>query len=151
MSSPAYARIPKNFRPEEFVSRAVFESRGSALVPQLIDYRIFETVDFIRNKRFNRAVTINNWVYGGEFQYRGFRAPDETIGAQLSQHHSGRALDFDVDGHTAAEIRRDIINNPHLYPHITCIEDGVNWVHIDCRNWNRKSLGFLIVKPKGIV
>ena len=56
-------------------------------------------------------------------------------GGDLSQHRFGRAVDFDVIGFDAEEIRQHIIKNFHEYKiyGLTAIELNTPWVHIDFR------------------
>lgn len=49
----------------------------------------------------------------------------------LSQHVFGRAWDFTVQGYTAEQARRKIIENAHLFPFNFRLEADVNWVHWD--------------------
>lgn len=50
----------------------------------------------------------------------------------LSQHLFGRAWDFTVQGYTAEQARKKIIENAHLFPFNFRLESDVNWVHWDC-------------------
>lgn len=50
----------------------------------------------------------------------------------LSQHIFGKAWDFTVQGYTAEQARRKIIENAHLFPFNFRLESDVNWVHWDC-------------------
>ena len=50
-----------------------------------------------------------------------------------SQHRAGRALDFDIVGLTAQEVRDEIDNNLEKFRCIGGIERGVCWVHLDLR------------------
>jgi hypothetical protein len=100
----------------------------------LMDDRILMTLDAIR-MHYKRPVHVNNWHLGGKFSLRGFRPMTGKVGAKFSQHRFGRAVDFDVDGIPAEQVRNDIRSG--LFPLITCIEADVNWVHIDVRNETR--------------
>lgn len=77
-------------------------------------------------------ITINNWVSGGRFTLRGFRPKNCTVGAVNSAHKKGWALDFDVQGMTAEQVREYLRTHAAMFPEITRCELGVNWVHIDC-------------------
>ena len=50
----------------------------------------------------------------------------------LTQHGFGKAWDFTVQGYTAEQARRKIIENAHLFPFNFRLESDVNWVHWDC-------------------
>ena len=53
-----------------------------------------------------------------------------------SAHIFGKAVDFDVSGMTAIEVRKWIVNNPNKLPHKVRLERNangkpINWVHLD--------------------
>lgn len=118
------------FKVKEFVSEEVYNLLGDKAI-LLFDPVIIEAVIKIR-KFYDRPITINNWAWGGVFQNRGFRTYNCVVGAAKSAHKDGKALDFDVKGMTAAEVREDIREHWKEWG-ITEIEEGVNWVHISCR------------------
>lgn len=121
---------PHSFSAQEFVPQRVFAERGESAI-LVMDDRILRATDAIRGY-FGRRVTINNWQWGGDRQYSGFRDAGCRIGAAYSQHRFGRAVDLLVDGVPAAEVRAEIMANQECFPGITRMEDGVSWVHIDC-------------------
>ena len=129
--------IPKYFQWHELVPNAIYKDYWLILM----DTRLLMTIDAMR-MHYNRPITINNWIDGGNFRYRGFRPFDCNVGAKFSQHKFGRAVDLDVSGISAEQVRNDIRSG--LFPEITCIEKDVNWVHIDVRNCSR----LLEVSPK---
>ena len=127
---------PKFFRLEELVSRALFNQYRNR--PQylwgLFDGRFLLTIDRLRS-RFGRCV-INDWRWGGEFQYSGFREPACKIGAILSQHRFGRGGDLKFSEITPVEFRAEINRNQGhpAFEFITCVElDTPTWSHVDCR------------------
>jgi hypothetical protein len=84
-------------------------------------------------------LTVNDWAWGGGYQYSGFRPFDCTVGADLSQHRLGTAFDCKFKNVTAEEVRQYIKDNPFEFPYITHIEGDVDWFHFDCRfvpNWD---------------
>lgn len=128
---------PRHFILQEFFSKAVFE-KFSGEPDKLwgcIDARVLWTADHIR-MRYGPMVA-NNWHTGGPFQNRGFRPFELNLGAPLSQHKFGRALDLDPVDVPAEEIRKDILEQTGLdeFRYIRCIEEGTSWLHFDVRNW----------------
>jgi len=121
---------PQNFSVQEFVPRRVFEERGESAILAMDD-RILRAADAIRGY-FGRRVTVNNWQWGGDRQFSGFRDTKCPIGTAYSQHRFGRAVDMIIDSIPAGEVRAEIVANPECFPGITRMEDGVSWVHIDC-------------------
>lgn len=141
---------PEHYRLEEWFSKKFFDrwhKRYGDGLWRLIDDRILYTYDRIR-VRYGRPVRMNTWVWGGNFNLRGFRDPASGVGANFSQHKFGRAGDSDVEGMEAEEVRQDILANPYDedFAFITAIELEVNWLHIDCRNWNKQENGIFQFK-----
>jgi len=116
----------------------------------LFDMKGLITLDRLR-ERYGK-MNMNNWKWGGKDNYRGFRPPEISIGAKLSQHRFGRGFDpwfFDC---TADEVREDIENNPEnkAFEFITTIEDGLiakTWFHFDTRCWDKSKNGILVIRP----
>ena len=86
---------------------------------------------------FGCPIAINDWHSGGNFQWRGWRTPEKAaeLGAIHSQHALGNAFDCTIFGLTAFEARTIILANKDkpLLRKITRLEDGVSWVHFDCK------------------
>lgn len=139
--------IPKYFKAEELVDPETYKNLGNKSLEICFDNKILWQIDSIRDY-FNKPIKVNNWHTKGKFKLRGYRPFDCTTGSLYSQHKFGRAFDFDVDGLEAEFVRNEIIKNQYLptFKYITRIEDGVNWVHIDCQNTNREN-GILLFKP----
>ncbi len=127
-------KISKHFDLRELVDRSTFQNEGESAV-KFIDSRIPPLLEKIRQLCGNNPMTINNWHTGGRFQYRGYRQKYCTIGARYSQHKQGKAVDFDVKGMTADEVRGVLrLNQIELMKlGLTRIETGVSWVHIDLK------------------
>lgn len=140
---------PIHFKIEELVPKDIHSQRG-ALSLQLLDWKIIYSIDTvweIANQAAGKRVRlyVNNWVWGGKSQNRGFRAPSSSVGAKLSQHRFGRAIDAVSPDVTAQWLRLKIMENNRLFPYITYMEDGVDWLHIDCRASTFK--GIHLFKP----
>ena len=141
-------KVSTNFYLQEFVDEGTYKQWGDNSI-WFVDPRIITLAQFIR-ERLGKPCTVNNWHGGGKFQYSGFRPPPCTVGASLSQHRFGRAIDLKVKDMTADEVRADIIGNYDIYSKagLTTIEDGEyapSWCHIDIRTTGMDQLK--IVKP----
>lgn len=144
-------KISTNFYLKEFIDPDTYKKFGDSSI-WFIDLRIVQLAQFIRD-RFNKPVTINNWTSEGQYKLSGFRPPQSTIGAKLSQHRFGRAIDVKIlslPNKGADEIRKDMIDSFDLYRKfgLTTIEDkeyAPTWCHCDIRWTNSDEL--LIVKP----
>jgi len=140
----------KHFKLHEFVSQDVKTIYGLNAW-QFLDPRLLYTADRIR-EHFGAPMTINNWHWKlkkskseeesqailnspGVFDQRGLRSPWCREGAILSQHRFGRALDFDIRGFSAEQVRQEILKeqNCEKFRYISVMEDCTNWVHVDIR------------------
>lgn len=130
-------QVSTNFKLIEFIDPHTYNKYGDSSV-WFIDPQIIQVAQFIRT-RFNRAITIN----GGGYKYSGFRPPQCKIGAKLSQHRFGRAIDIKIDN--MPEIYTDIVTNPELYIKVGLttvenIEATPTWLHLDCRWTNEDKI-----------
>jgi len=127
---------PKYFKPQELVSADVYNQRGEKAL-QLLDDRILKAADYLRENL--GPATINDWAWGGNNQSRGLRTMESPYYRPFSQHSHGRALDMIFRDVTAEQARQYIKENIKLifaYSGLKSltIEEGVSWLHIDCRN-----------------
>lgn len=129
------------FSVKELVCKHVYDRYGEGAA-MFLDDKLIATLNTIREKILRAPMTINNWHLGGSFTQRGCAA---TSGAlvkgktdigrlYLSAHLLGKAVDCNVEGMTAEEARRRIIEAQELLPHPIRLEDGVSWLHIDVYN-----------------
>jgi hypothetical protein len=127
----------KHFQICELVDQATYREFGedawSFFRPNLLI-----SLDNVR-EYYDIAVTVNNWRDGGQFSERGLRIlnpGDKAIYSPYSEHAHGNAVDYDVKGKTAEQVRQDILNHKDDDPFklIMALEKGTNWVHMDCRN-----------------
>ena len=124
--------LEKYLDKEEIMSRHMFEAGGDY---DLLDTDLQKLVVWIR-ETLGRPMTANNWKAGGQFSQRGYRTNDDQVcKAQKfvpgSAHFKGKALDFDVKGMTAEQVRKWLFDNQEEAPVRFRVEKGVNWVHVD--------------------
>jgi hypothetical protein len=113
---------------------ALIDAKGSKWgFDTLFDERLLITMDRIR-ELFGR-MQVNNWFNGGRHCFRGFRPPECELGARLSQHRFGRAVDLMPLDSTVEHIRETILDYPGSprFRHIGGLELDVSWLHIDVR------------------
>lgn len=142
---------PKHFMLEELVSKIAFEQARADILWFAFDERILITIERIR-RRYGKML-VNTWYWGGEHQYRGYRSPGCLVGATLSQHRFGRAIDLEPISVSTEEIRHDILGRfggkPSIvFEYVTAVELDTPWLHIDCRNHIKETNGILTFKPK---
>lgn len=128
-------RLSPHFYIDELVPKEIFMQYYEKSL-MFIDPKLIQMIEGIRTY-FNVPIIINNWYTGGERNESGFRLPDTTTGAILSQHKFGRAADLVFPKGTDYEkIRNTIRKNYDTFKQmgITTIEkDTPSWLHIDCR------------------
>ena len=124
---------PFYFTIEELVSKDTLNMSGESRCWWLMDDRILRAADLLREE-FG-AMVVNDWSRGGNFNNSGLRTPKYNRYSLTSQHSHGRALDLKPKRVTPDEVREAIIRDRDRYHMITGIEMEVNWVHIDCRNF----------------
>ena len=119
---------PKYFAAYEVVPPEIFQVYAEASF-FFIRPEILKTADDLRAV-FGRAI-INDYQFGGSYKYRGFRPPLVHVGAFLSEHKRGNALDIVFENYDAEEVRQYILKRPEKFPAIKRIEGGVSWLHFD--------------------
>lgn len=126
--------IPEHFGIKELVDPKTYQDRGIKAF-QLLDPYMLWTLDRLR-ERFG-SITINNWAWGGNYQFSGFRPKSCSIGSFYSQHRMGRGFDLKFkDYPDPSEVREFIRENPDEpdFKYINCVEeDTPTWLHIDGR------------------
>jgi hypothetical protein len=128
------------FALHELVCPHVFNKFGQAAW-SFFDARLLITIDTLRD-RIGKPIFVNNWQSGGEFDERGLRCilcsqVKKAIAVSrlyISPHITGQAIDFDVQGLDAAEVREWIIENQNLWPYAIRLEKNTSWVHLDTRD-----------------
>lgn len=123
----------KYFEIHELVSKHLYENVHEDLLWNMLDYKLIETIDKIKETFNDGTMTINNYKWGGDREWSGIRTKDSKYYSETSQHSIGKATDSVFSKYTIVEIRNYILNNPKDFPHIGGIELGVSWLHIDTR------------------
>jgi hypothetical protein len=132
--------IPTYFTLDELVCEHVYNVFGKTAW-QFFDPRLIITIDRLREK-LNKPIYVNDWQIHGSLSQRGFRCIQcdlvkEAIAKDqlyVSPHMTGQAVDFDVEGLLAEEVRIWIKKNQNLLPYPIRLEKDVNWVHLDTRD-----------------
>lgn len=138
------------FSLKELVCKHVYERYGERAA-MFLDDKLIETLNMIREQILCAPMTVNNWHAGGNFTQRGLRCnicelvKNKTDAGRLylSAHMLGKAVDCTVDGMTAEEARRLIIEKQELLPYPIRLEDGVSWLHIDLYENGKKEKVYL--------
>jgi hypothetical protein len=131
---------PTYFELSELVCEHVWE-RFHNIAWGFFDSRLLITIDVLREK-LGRPIYVNNWIEHGPFNERGFRCIQCDLVKKaikekrlyVSPHMTGQAVDFDVQGMIAEEVRQWIITHKNLLPYPIRMERGVSWIHLDTRD-----------------
>ena len=129
--------IPKHFGIKELVPPEIYNSykhKGDEFLFQVVfDERLLILIDKIREKY--GPMIINDWSWGGGTKYRGFRPPGCNVGADLSQHRFGRAVDMIPNNITPKLMREEILDdqNSEDWKVIGGLEMDISWFHVDVR------------------
>ncbi len=125
------------FSPEELVSKLIYDSyKNKEDIYSLFDEDLKRVIEVIKQE-IDRPFICNNWHKQGQFQQRGYRGIDCSIGASKSAHKEGKAIDFDIIGFTSEQSRLLIVQKCiKLLPHPIRIEKSVKWIHVDVRNFD---------------
>lgn len=129
--------IRKYFSIYELVGRATYRKYGEGAW-RFLDIRALHMLLIVR-EGVGRPITVNDWKWGGRFAQRGLRTNIQQLfwgyfkrkKLYLSAHVLGKGFDFDVEGMSAEDVRRWIIEHAELFPFKVRLEAGVSWVHVD--------------------
>ena len=137
-----YEEIKKFFKIQELVSKKVYDKHGEAAWKFMCP-RLLHTLLIIRIL-IDSPITINNWHRGGSFGQRGLRSNLGYIFYKmfkrgrlyLSGHVLGKAIDFDVYGMSAVEVRDWLETIEDQLPYKIRLENKmkgkpISWVHLD--------------------
>ena len=140
-------KLNDHFIIQEFVPQIIYDRfRNNSI--WFVDPVIIDLATAIR-EYFGKPMTINNWHRGGERIYSGFRPGYCQVGAPLSQHRFGRAIDFVIPGLDPEEIRGEIMDHfLHFAPYgLTTLElNTPTWTHVDIRPTDTRLL--YLIRPE---
>lgn len=100
----------------------------------LIDPKLIETIDAIKEAFPDGSMTINDYAWKGKRKWSGLRTRGSKYYSPTSQHTLGKAIDAVFSAYSTDEVRQYIIGNPEKFPHVKGIELGVSWLHVDVRD-----------------
>ena len=139
------SKFQKYFETYEIASPYVCNTKQPSEIYALFDDKLQDLIVWAR-EGIGRAFYANNWRVHEKlkqsnpglvkFSQRGYRTNDDPVcKAQKfvpgSAHFKGMALDFDVKGMTAEQVRKWLYENQEDAPVRFRVEKGVNWVHVD--------------------
>lgn len=143
MSDDNWIYTPKYLAPYEVVDKKTFSRWGYASY-RFINPNILKAADWLRERL--GKITVNDWKWGGNSQWRGLRTTDSDYYLQYSAHSFGDALDISFQDHSAQYVRDYIVEHWDEFVEETGItsitlEKDVSWVHISAQN-NKQGINF---------
>jgi len=130
----------KYFKAHELVPLQIFNLLNEDLCMAMIDDKLIETIDAIKERFPNGTMTINNYMWNGDRGWSGIRTKGSPYYSPTSQHTLGKAIDAVFSAYNIDEVRDYIMANPDEFPHVKGIELDVGWLHVDVRNSNKVML-----------
>ena len=129
-------QISKNFLLQEFVPKAIYKLYEGKST-WFINPKIIQIAQELRYAS-GVPIIINNWHIGGVYNQSGYRVPETVIGAKLSQHKLGNAIDVRSNEVTPIELMNVVLSKKDLFMQLglTAMEDVTatkSWLHLDCR------------------
>lgn len=131
--------LTKNFKLQEFVPPEIYKEFGTSStrfihekIP-LIAQEIKEFSEYVTET--NVPVIINDWLWGGVRKYSGFRPPDCIVGAKLSAHKRGMAIDVITKGLKASWLQERILEDPKPFMDMGITTIGLGskeFTHLSC-------------------
>lgn len=157
-------KVTANFDIREFVPESLWLMFGKKCIwfinPKIIELAQFNKDFFSEHYGQEISVTINDWLWGGNYNHSGFRFPDDLLHDSETTFHQG-GLCSAVDKKYRFKETREIIDPEEIRTIIleheaefmakglTTLESGniaKTWVHSDCRNTGLDNI--LIVEPR---
>ena len=135
-------RVTKNFYLEEFVPPEIMDQYGENAI-QFIHPDIVVICQSLRD-RFGK-ITINDWCFGGDIKYRGFRPWDVHFnGVVQSPHKMGLAADLIFSSVSADVVRMEIMEDWFYWYclELRRVELGTSWLHIDLLDRRTRKVEF---------
>lgn len=123
---------------EEFVPKSTYDKWGDKsrqfIVPQIIS-----GCQLLKDLTGN-SVVVNDWLFGGQYNFSGYRPPDCKEGAFESAHKRGLACDIKVkqkngEWWSGEQTRNFIVSHWDKFKVFfsTMEENTPTWCHVDCR------------------
>ena len=146
----------KYFKIYEIVDKETFIHLGD-VAWELVDWRIIETIDTLKEVFNQGTITINNYKWKGNRNWSGLRTKDSKYYSPTSMHslsinkdggRTFKAVDCIFSHYTTKEVREYILSHQDEFPYIKRIEVA-NWIHLDLRETDKDYI--VLFDTKGII
>jgi D-alanyl-D-alanine dipeptidase len=145
--------MPVHFKTQELVDRKTYERMGEDAIALFKPHALIALDDLWEffNAKEPHSIIINNWLFGGTMEWRGYRTPEKAkeLGSPNSRHSKGDAFDCTIKNLSAEDARQCILadQDNHLLKYITRLEGGVSWLHWDCAELSVGKNRIYVFKP----
>jgi len=135
-------KLTTNFALEEMVHPTIFNTIGDRAA-DFLNVNLAPTAQFLKeflteHLGHNESITVNDWAWGGNFKSSGLRLPAGLVGAKLSAHRFGTAIDCKFKHLTPVEVQDLIMSNQDKFIFISRMENAKvtkTWLHLEtCTN-----------------
>jgi len=133
-------KLNKYFDLREFIPKDIYEINGEDSI-NLIDKRCIYAAYAFRIE-FG-TISINDWLYGGDVNFRGYRPENCPIGVKRSMHKKGQAVDLVFLDTSIESVKRAVQRDNYYWRYvvgITRIELGTPHLHIDFKETNNDEI-----------
>ena len=112
---------------------------------ELVDDRLIQTIDKLKEVFNNGTITINNYKWKGNRKWSGLRTKDSKYYSETSMHSLSKnsdntltfkAVDCIFSHYSVKEVREYILSHQDEFTHIKRIEVA-NWLHCDLKETNK--------------
>lgn len=109
------------------------ESIKEDMLWSMFDPDVLIFLDWVKVEySLDKPVTVNNWYWGGNRNWSGFRTKDSPYYSETSQHSKGCGIDAKFKDIDMDQLREDICSRKDL-PCSIRLEKGVSWLHMDTK------------------
>jgi hypothetical protein len=124
---------PTHFKLQELVPEELYNTLSEQALWSLFSEESLRMLDWIKDKFPKGSIIINDWSWGGQFSYSGFRTKASLDYSEYSLHSTGEAFDLKFSEYTIDEVMT-ALEDVTYSPHIRRVEKGTTtWLHIDTK------------------
>lgn len=134
---PKYFELYELMPPELYTyDMMISEEARERAFANYFDPKLLETIDVVRDI-IGLPLICNTWFQDGNRSNCGLRTAQCSVGAAQSQHKLGKAVDLICHKMSAEDMRQKIKANEDKLPYPIRIENGVNWLHLDTKDFSK--------------
>ena len=143
-------KISDNFDIRELVHSDIYNH--PAIGVRCVDFIHPEAVNVLESLKSatKDVITINNWLWGGQYVNSGLRMPKGSVGAELSSHRFGCGFDLKFKRLSPQEAHAYIVENQSMFPNITrmeAIEKTPGWAHLEVGAARAPGVDIVVFNP----